>query len=269
MRRGGTILILLGIILGLVTAAGTFITLSTTQQGQQVATRPIVIAIQNIPNRSEIRPDAVGILAWPEASIPSGAFEKVEDVAGKLALEPIYQGQLFLPPMIIDKSQAKDTRTNASFLVPEGKVAVAFSIGSVTGVAGALQPGDTVDLLLTLNPSALQQTTTTRTTTAPTGTEGQPVTQLMLQDVLILQVGTWASVAPTAGQPQAAAAADTITVALDRQDALALKSAREQGLIDLALRHAGDHKAAPATEPVTLQYLNKRFNFNLLPLPTK
>jgi hypothetical protein len=53
-------------------------------------------------------------------------------------------------------------------------------------------------------------------------------------------------------------------VALDRQDALSLKSAREQGQIDLILRRVGDHAKFDNLEPVTLQYLNKRFKFNLI-----
>jgi Flp pilus assembly protein CpaB len=83
----------------------------------------------------------------------------------------------------------------------------------------------------------------------------------MLQDLLVLQVGPWSS---GSSDSKNAASASLITFALDRQDALTLKSAREQGQIDLILRRAGDHKVAD-TEPVTLQYLNKRFKFNLTP----
>ena len=135
-------------------------------------------------------------------------------------------------------------------------MAVSFSIPTI---ANAVQPGDTVDMMLTLSPGGV--TTTTVRTAATTGTEGQPVTQLMLQDVLILQIGSWG--APPASGQQAPSGGE-ITFAIERQDALALKSATEQGSIQLVLRPAGDHKPA-TTEPVTLQYLNKRFNFNLLP----
>lgn len=261
MRRGGTILILLGLILGLVTAGATFLTLTQNQpQAQQIATRPIVIAMQSIPGRTEIPAQALGLQPWPEASIPVGAFDKIEDAAGKLTLQPIYQGQIVLAPMIIDKTQAKETRSNASYLIPEGKIAVSFSASGVNAVAGAIQVGDTVDIMLTLSPGGLGQATgTTRTTTAvttTTGTEGQAVTQLMLQDVPIIQVGSWNT---PSDKP---APGDSLTVVLDRQDALALKSALEQGSFQLILRRVGDHKPA-TTEPVTLQYLNKRFNFNL------
>ncbi len=267
MRRGGRILVLLGIILGLVTAAGTFLALSNQPQPTaQVTTQPVVIALQNIPDRSVITPQVVTIQQWP-APVPAGAIGRVEDVIGNLATEPIYQGQLILPQMFISTTLVPGSHSNASYIVPTGKVAVAFPISPLSSVANALQVGDSVDIMLTLNPAALapqgasQRTTTT---TATTGTEGQPVTQLMLQNVLILQVGSWNNVAPSGGQQQAQPAGDILTFALTPQDALALKSAREQGTIELELRHAGDTQTF-TTEPVTLQYLNKRFNFNLLP----
>jgi Flp pilus assembly protein CpaB len=81
----------------------------------------------------------------------------------------------------------------------------------------------------------------------------------MLQDVLILQIGAWST---GTAEGRQAAVADMVTFVVNRQDALALKSAREQGTIEFALRRSGDHAAA-TTEPVNLEYLNRRFNFRL------
>ncbi|MEW5721314.1 MAG: Flp pilus assembly protein CpaB, partial [Chloroflexota bacterium] len=196
---------------------------------------------------------------------PGKFFEKTTDVIGKLAIRTIEPGQIILDPMIIDKQKAGEigTRSNAAFVIPEGKIAMAFSINEITGVGNALQGGDYVDLLLTLQSSTLP---TCPPAKPCTGTEGLPVTQIMLQDVLILQIGPWSS--GTGDSKGAAAQANIITFALDRQDALSLKSAREQGQIDLILRRAGDHAKFDNLEPVTLQYLNKRFKFNLTPPST-
>lgn len=268
MRRGGRILILLGIILGILTAGGTFLTLTNTTSGAnpQVSTRQVVIAQQNIGERSEIPPEAVGKADWPEAFIPAGAFNNTDQVSGKLAVQPIYQGQIILPQMLIDKNTVKETRSNASFVVPDGKVAVAFPLNTLSGVAGALQNGDTVDILLTLTPASGTRPITATNPAQSPGGEGQPVSQLMLQDVLILNIGNWPSAAASQDNRNNPAPNTILTFALDRQDALALKSAREQGEVELVLRRAGDHNKI-TTEPVNLQYLNKRFNFNLI-LPT-
>src|SRR3990172_7949057 len=112
MRRGGRVLVLLGIVLGILTAGGTFLVLSTAQpEGQQIPTRSVVIAQQNITDRTEIAPEAIGKADWPEAFLPPGAYENTNQVTGKLAIQAIYQGQIILPQMILDKNQIKETRS--------------------------------------------------------------------------------------------------------------------------------------------------------------
>jgi pilus assembly protein CpaB len=263
MRRGGKILVLLGVVLGLLSAAGTFLILSTAQpEVHPIPTRSVIIAQQNIPARVEITPEMIGRADWPESFLPPGAFERTDQVIGKMTTDPIYQGQIVLPQTLVDKTLAKEKRSNASYIIPDGKVAVAFPNSALSAIGGAVQPGDYVDILLTLAPGALQGAS--RASGGIAGTEGQPVTQMMLQDVLILNMGSWGAAPDTRNQQQNSGVNDLITFVLDRQDALALKSAREQGTIEFALRPAGDHKV-PVTEPVTIQYLNKRFNFNLTP----
>lgn len=261
MRRGGRILVILGLLLGGITAVGSFLVLSSaTEQGRQIPTRPVVVAVQPIPERSIINPDAVGLTNWPETALPPGTFfSKLDDVVNKLALQAIYPGQIILPPMVIDKKLAGEigTRSNAAFVIPEGKVAMAFGINEITGVGNALQAGDYVDILLTL-PATIPSCPPARPCT---GLEGLPVTQIILQDVLLLQVGTWAPKGEGSGP------SNVVTFALSHQDTLTLKAAREQGQIDLVLRRAGDHRIVK-TEPVNLQYLNRRGEFNLIPIPT-
>jgi pilus assembly protein CpaB len=267
MRRGGRILIVLGLFLGVMTAIGTFAVLGNTPTTtQKVATKSVVVAQQTVPERAEITADAVGVQEWPESAVPAGALDKTDAVIGKIALHPIYPGQIILPQMIVVKGTLGASGSNASLVIPEGKVAMAFSISDLTSVANAIQTGDTIDMLLTLQPGSLPATTgTAGQPAAAPGNAGLPVTQVMLQDVLIIQIGSWAV---ASGNSQNAPAAGIVTFALDRQDALALKAARENGSIDFVLRKSGDHKIA-TTEPVTLQYLNKRFNFNLAPAITK
>ena len=265
MRRGGRILVVFGLLLGAVTAGGTFLVLSSaTEQPGRIPTKQVVVAQQPISPRTTIAVDAVAIKDWPETALPQGTFfEKMEDVIGKLALQQIYPGQVILAPMIVDKKLAGEigVRSNAAYVIPDGKIAMSFAAGD--NVAAALQAGDYIDLMLTLSAST-PPTTTVRAGTQPvlTGNEGLPVTQLMLQDVLILQVGSWTA---ATADGKSAAPGTILTLALDRQDALALKSAREQGQIDVILRRAAEPHKAVDTEPVTLQYLNKRFKFNLVP----
>jgi Flp pilus assembly protein CpaB len=249
----------------MITAGGTFWLLSNSTTVEAPPTRKVVVVQQPITQRTLIAPDAITLKDLPiDALPPTGTFESMDKVIGKLALVPMYPGQIVLEQMVISKEDADKARSNASFLVPEGKVAVAFPLSDLSGIAGALQTGDVVDILLTLNPGSIPVTTRPGTTAAPVGTEGLPVSQMMLQNVPILQLGAWQVTDKNAG-PSA-----WVTFALNRQDALALKSAREQGVIEFALRPATKDKDVEfKTEAVTLQYLNRRFNFNLLPASSR
>jgi len=99
MRRGGRILVVLGLFLGAITALGAFVVLnSASEQGQRIPTRPVVVALQPITDRSLISPDAIGLKDWPEPLPPGQLFATTAEVAGKLAIEPIYPGQIILGP---------------------------------------------------------------------------------------------------------------------------------------------------------------------------
>ncbi|MGQ9516519.1 MAG: hypothetical protein ACUVT1_04550, partial [Anaerolineae bacterium] len=61
-------------------------------------------------------------------------------------------------------------------------------------------------------------------------------------------------------EPATPAAPTIITLLVNQQDALVLKFAREAGAsIDFALRSKNDHDLVE-TEPVTLDYMIRRFN---------
>jgi len=104
------------------------------------------------------------------------------------------------------------------------------------------------------------------------------VTQLALQDVEVLRVGTWRAGPAPSDEQEAAAKAQTepgvFTVLLSRQDALVLKYLLEgpdkpplQGMkIDLLLRGAGDEEIV-STEAVTLGYMLARFNVPQVAFP--
>lgn len=269
MRRGGRILIVFGLLLGLVTALATFSFLANQTPVEPIATRPVVIAAQNIAGRGEISTGMLTIANFPSDSAPPDAFTNLSDVIGQIALYPIYQGQVIVPRMVLTKTQTAAVRNPsiASYIIPEGKVAMAFTINDVSGVAGAIQAGDSVDMLLTLDPSILSTggapvgPTPRPGTTTGTDSSSLPTTQIFLQDVLVLNVGQW-----TSGEKNSENAS-ILTFALDRQSALALKSAVEQGAIDLVLRRSSDRAIYDLT-PVNLQYLNQKYKFNLVPSTT-
>jgi len=257
MRRGGRILILLGIILGGITAVAAFFVLTTRTSAAPAvtSTHQVVVAQQNIPMHALIPAGAMLLVDWPDdVALPRGAFGNMISVTNKLSATPIEIGQVMVASMIIDKTAEENRKglgSDAALIVPKGKVAVAFPINQISGVSAALREGDNVDLLVSYDLLAGPGQVT--------GASKKQFTQVALQDVEILRMGPW-----TAGTAAAdnSREAGNLTFLVTRQDALVLKFLRETASeVQLALRAAGDHEIV-STEPVINEYVDTRFKFN-------
>jgi len=163
MRRSRT-LILLGIVL-LLLAVVTFVLLgqgpttepSVTDGGPTpeptAIIRPvkIVVAAQNIPRGRAITEDSVILVDWPETSLPPGAFTDLEDVQNLIARTDILFNQPLTDVMLTnDRAQLTSRGSDAALLVPNDRRAVALPTDQLASVAYALQPGDHVDVLVSL-----------------------------------------------------------------------------------------------------------------------
>lgn len=256
MQRSGRVLILLGLILGLITAGMVF--MITRAPAPKVETVPVVVASQDIPERVIIEPSMLGIKQWPVETVPPGAVSRVEDVVGKASQTKIFNGEPILMAKIIGIEEAR----RASFRVPPGMVAFSIPASEVSTAGGAIQAGDLVDVLVSLEILEYDLK----------GNESKPqyTTQLVLQNVPVLHVGAWTPPSEKAGgqtMPQAGrlSEAKTITLLVSQQDALVLKYAKERGSIDLALRAFNDQELV-VTESVYVKYMVERFKFAKPPI---
>lgn len=252
MRGSGRIFVILGILLAIIAGIAVFVVLANAEpQPETVPTTKVVFAIQQIPARSEISPDQIGEFDWPQTvQVPLGAFENPGDVVGKISKNPIYAGQPIINEMLISKDELETTHSNAALILEKGQVGVALGLSLNSSVAEAIQVGDRVDLIVTY------------ATDIEGGSSQYQLTQKTLENVLILQVGPWPrSVGEQSSQ--SGGTVNIVTLQMAEQDALALQhlsaTASEYNLV---LRAANDDQLF-TTEPVTLEYLNKRFNFNI------
>lgn len=165
---------------------------------------------------------------------------------------------------------------------------MAFETTELRGVAGAIQNGDSVDILISYQLVDTEQELPEPLAPA---VEGCPVpcpelggvllAQLLLQDVEVYRVGPWLIPTPTPvpegegeGEGEEAKEAQpirskTLTLLLTQQNALVLKFARESGAsIDLVLRGRDDYEQV-RTETVSLQYLVARFEITVPPAPSR
>lgn len=247
MNRTGKVLLVLGFIVSIISGFGVFVLLALAQpKPAAVETTKLVIAFQNIQPRTEITQGQVGSADWPIAvPTPIGGFADSTGVIGKLSTSSIGPGQPILSSMLIDKSQIKETHSNAALVLEKGTIAKAMQVSIVSNVAEAIQAGDRVDVIATFSNQ-------------PQTGQPIPVTQRLLADVLILQVGPW----PVPGsKPQAVTGAAVITLQLKEQEALVLEYAIEHAsTVTLFLRPANDHDIL-TLDPITLDYINQRFGY--------
>lgn len=168
---------------------------------------------------------------------PAGAVTNLADIEGTQAVAPVAVGQILVAGMFTSPSAAQVTFARA---IPAGDVAVTVSVSQVQGVAGLPQPGDHVDIMVTV-----------------TGAE-----QYLLENVPVLAIGqqtspqgsTSTSTSTTAAGAASTAPADSsglFTFAVSPLDAERIALAEQQGLgIYLALEPPG---SAPSNVPPTDQ----------------
>lgn len=262
MQRGGQLLIVLGLILAIITAG--LVYTATRAPETKVMTVPVVVAVQDIPERVGLEAPMLAVKQWPADAIPADAISKIEDVVGKASVTKIYAGEPLLRGKLVDARAA----SSLTFLIPPGMVAYTIPANESNAVAGAIQAGDSVDVLVTLRIQDVD---------VRTGNESkdQLTAQLTLQDVKVIGIGVWtpprkSAPASTAGATTTDASSKpvemrTLTVLVNQQDALVLKYASEQGTVSLALRPYNDHEKV-TTDSVYITYMVDRFQFAKPPI---
>jgi pilus assembly protein CpaB len=291
--RAGRIFILLGIVLGLGTMLAALFILSTrprelTPIPTAVTTEKVVVAVQNVGEGTKVVPQTVEMREVEMVDVPSGALRNVNQALGKIARMDIYQGQVVEESMLASEAQILGEGLSAAILIPKGKVAIALPIDKLSSAAYAIQPGDAVDVLITMNFIDVDEQSQTKLPLTLSG-ENCPgcvpanpqiprvTSQLLVQDAQVLKVGVWSGAGVTTTVPSRPAAEggpgatpppappDIVTLMVNQQDALVIKYARESGArVDLALRSSGDHDVI-TTEPVTLDYMLARFGIVVPP----
>ena len=190
--RRGRVIIILGVILALLAGATSFYLLSRASQStsQTPAQRvTVVVAAKDIAART---PVLAGDVALREVALDPvtqvGVLTKLDDVLGKVLAVPVLAGQPVYRTMISSSSSASgfDILGPTETVGPDSEYwrAVSITIPDDRAVAGLLQAGQTVDIIMTATikvPEAF----------ASAGYYPDTTTKVTYQDVVILaKVGT-------------------------------------------------------------------------------
>lgn len=239
MTRQSLIALGIAVVLGLVAVvlANSFLS-GTEKRAYAGGTTKVAVAAAPLAYGVDITPDKVRFVDYPNTSIPPGAFTNAAQLmpAGKrrVALLPIAVNE----PILGSKISAEGQGASIAALLPAGMRAASVRINDVSGVAGFIQPNDSVDVLIT------------RQTTA--GDRDIQVTDVLLQNIRVVGIDQQSKNAD--GTPKVA---KTATLEVAPIDAQKLALAQEVGTLSLVLRKPGEQNN-PVVETVSMNDL--RYN---------
>jgi pilus assembly protein CpaB len=204
--------------------------------GQQVTS--VFVAQERVPaGTSAAEAVAKGLMAPAQIAakgVPAGALTTVDAATAKrVALTDIAQGDFVLA------SRFGTTPTGQKAIqVPDGQVAISVEFSDPGRVGTFVTPGSRIVIYDTYVPA----------TSAKTGANGAKVTQVLLDDVLVIAVGA-TSLSPAAAGVESQSAGSTpgkqlVTVALPPNTAAKLVHGIQTGTLYAALRGT-DTKSTP------------------------
>lgn len=202
----------------------------------KVKATTIAVAVQDIPRGHKLTPEDVRFVSFLTETLPKGTFSQDHSPVGRVAIIAVQAAE----PIIEYKLASEDiTQGGLAVIISPNKRAVSVKVDQVIGVAGFIQPGQMVDVLVSIE-SAEEQ--------------AGYITKTVLQNVLILATGTQAQ---ESGDKKAKKInVVTLEVTPDESENLAL--AVSKGRIVLALRGYTD-KEDVLTKGATVPELLERY----------
>jgi len=147
MRGNNLIILCAAIALGIVAAVLARNWLASHARSDQAATGTIVVATKPLAFGSQLTADNTLEIPWSTAALPDGAFATKQALlkdGRRMTLALITKNE----PILRSKITAANQPATLSSMLAPGKRAVTVRVDDVRGVAGFIQPGDLVDVVL-------------------------------------------------------------------------------------------------------------------------
>src|SRR5215471_11612262 len=177
----------------------------------------VLVAAGDLAVGAKLQDRDVLRVRYPKSNLPANVYTEPRQVIGRGVILPISKGEFLLPAKLAPEKAGSGLPS----LIPPGMRAVSVRVNDVVSVAGFVQPGSRVDVLLTGNSGTA-------------GAERQATT--VLTNIAVIAVGK--NLERTADDEPTAAPVITLLVSPDDAQKLAL--AVQEGRIQLALRNPLD-----------------------------
>ena len=226
MRRNNATVLVIALVLGVIAAVLTrnwLVSHSRAKLAQEAGT--IVVAAVPLGFGSQLTPENVKENSWSANTLPEGAFAtKQELLSGgrRMALVSIAPNE----PVLRARVTAPGQRAALSSMLDPGKRAVTVRVDDVRGVAGFIQPGDRVDVVLIR-------------------TEAESKLKEGYSDVILQYAKVLAIDQITGERPEQPTIAKAVTLEVSSEEAQKILLATNVGRLTLMLRQPAEANAEP------------------------
>jgi pilus assembly protein CpaB len=177
-----------------------------------VPTAMVAVAAADLFWGTKLTRDMIKLVPFPRGERPAGSVSTIEEVQGRVLMSHITANA----PILDETLAAPEvTQGGIAAVTQATKRAMAVRVDDVVGVAGFINPGNRVDVLVTLQQAPSQ-------------------TKTVLQNVLVLATGTQLEAQTNGTKPQQVR---VITLEVTPEEAEKLALAAHQGKVTMALRH--------------------------------
>ena len=180
---------------------------------------PIAVAAVDLQWGTQLKPEMIKTALFLEESLPAGHFTRTADLNNRVIIASIKKGE----PMVEHRLAPVSIKTGGvSAVLESGKRAVAVKGDKVMGMSGFVNPGNRVDVLVTLEDPKTKL----------------DKTKVVLENIPVLATGTQIQ-RNEKGEP---APVDVYTLEVTIEDAEKLALAASEGKLQFALRNITDVK---------------------------
>ncbi|MBS4032431.1 MAG: Flp pilus assembly protein CpaB [Clostridiales bacterium] len=223
----GKKLLLLSLVLAMLAGVSVFRYLNDVENTAKAAANlvPVVVAKEDIPARTKLTEAMFTVIEVPKDFRHANAVIDKNQIKGTFAADRLLSGEQVLSSRLV----FEDSKNGLSYKISPGHRALTIPVGTVTGVAGYILPGDKVDVVLTIDVTEGDKTTT--------------VTTVIGTNLKILAVGQF-----TVEQGKEQLIVDSVTIDTPVDQVNTLVQASEKGSVRLVLRpneEEGNNTASP------------------------
>src|SRR5438093_365582 len=186
----------------------------------------VVVAKTEIQLGEKITAEKLALASMPNGSEPQGAFRKLDQVLGRIAITPIGLRETVTNLKLAPEGMGGGLPA----VIPEGYRAMTVKVDDVVGVSGFIMPGSFVDVVAIIVPPSSQG-----------GDRQEAISKIVLQSIKVLASGPRLDSPENEREPTSVKA---VTLQVTPEQAEKLVLAANEGKLQLVMRNYSDQEDA-------------------------